>query len=135
MVLVLALVIPSGMRMVSAAERSQRESESIYLSTSLARSIVEQVLADVYASDRFGPAALDDVAVYLDDPDTGLRARVSWLFANPATQGMSFDLTVGDVGENPAPAGMRLITVTVETQTMRLGTRRMPCEFLVRGGS
>ncbi|MFT5424315.1 MAG: type II secretory pathway pseudopilin PulG [Phycisphaerales bacterium] len=133
-VLVLALTIPSGMRMVSAAERAQGESEAIYTATTLAGSIAEQVLADVHASDRFGPAALDDLATYLDDPGTGLRARVAWLLASPATQGMSFDLTVGDVGVSPAPAGLRLVTVTVQTQTMRLGTRRMPCEFLVRGG-
>ena len=132
-VLVLALTIPSGMRMVSAAERAQRESEVIYTAMTLAGALSEQVLADVYASDRFGPAALDDSSTYLDDPDTGLRARVDWLFENPATEGMRFDLTIGDVGVSPAPAGMRLVTVTVESQTMRLGTRRMPCEFLVGG--
>jgi len=132
-VLVLALTIPSGMRMVSAAERAQRESEAIYTATTLAGSISEQVLADVYGSGRHGPGVLDDAATYLDDPGEGLRARVAWLFENPATEGMSFDLTIGDVGVSPAPAGMRLVTVTVETRTMRLGIRRMPCEFLVGG--
>ncbi|MFG0305218.1 MAG: hypothetical protein ACF8Q5_03270 [Phycisphaerales bacterium JB040] len=131
-VVVLGVTIPAGMRLVGAADRAQRESESSLIAVSVARSIAEQVLADVNASGRFGPDALADPATYLDDPAEGLHARTAWLLDSDPGTGMTAQVTIGEVGAGTEP-GFRRVTIVVGYSAVWGADRDVRFEIDVRG--
>lgn len=134
-VLVLAVTVPAGMRMIRSSERSQQEAERVLAATTIASSVAEQIVADVEAIERFGPGAFDDKATYLNDPTDGLLARTAWLLDSPTTQDMSLEIVIGEPDQVPAPAGFRAITITVVIPSLWQGERRMPLQLLVRASS
>jgi len=131
-VIVLSVTVPAGMRLVGSAERSQRESELSATAVSVARSLAEQVLADVNASDRFGPEALADASTYLDDPSEGLHARTAWLFASEPASLMTPEVTIGGLGAGTEP-GFRRIVIVIRYATHWGAARDFRCELDVRG--
>ena len=131
-VIVLAVTVPAGMRLVGSADRAQREAELSMTAVTLARSVAEQVLADVNASERFGPEFLGDASTYLDDPAEGLYARTEWLFAGGLAAGMDLTVTIGGLGAGTEP-GFRRVTIAVRYTPYWGSPRDIECELDVRG--
>lgn len=131
-VIVLSVTVPAGMRLVGSAERAQRESEFSATAVSVARSLAEQILADVNASERFGPAALGDASVYLDDASEGLYARTAWLFSAEPGASMTPEVTIGGLGVGTEP-GFRRIEIEIRYTAHWGATREFRCELDVRG--
>lgn len=117
--MVLALTVPPAVAMLSEVGRGQADAVQAARATTLAQSLLEQVVADTMSDDAaFGFAGLDDAAAY----ESGLRTRLAGVVVPAETAGLSWGIVIGPlVSASGSATGdtaqdvFRLVTVTVET--------------------
>lgn len=97
-VVVLALAVPAGMRMLAEAGEVRRQGAQTARAVTLGGAVLEQVLADVHAP-TIGFDALADSAAYLSTPATGLYDRLDAVAGEYAALGISYTVEIGDLAD------------------------------------
>jgi len=97
-VVVLALAVPAGMRMLAEAGEARRQGAQTARATTLATGVIEQVIADVN-SPTIGFDALADDATYLSTPSTGLYARLAGIASPYSTLGITYEVEIGELSD------------------------------------
>jgi len=137
-VAILAIAVPPSVAMLADAAQVRAASASAERAMWLAGAVLETVAADnASAHDDFGFDAFDDAAAYLNDPTTGLHARLDEIASWAADAGMSYTVTIGPlVGPSGVPTGdaaadvFRPVTVEA-TWTGARGVRTLALSRLV----
>lgn len=139
MIVVVALLVPPSVSMLSQAQAMRVDATQSTRATILARSVMEQVLADVSSpSASLGMAALASSSTYLDAPTTGLRARLADVSAAYQTLGHSWSLTIGapvsvsgSADADSARNIYRTVQVSVTWNSARSGPRTYALSTIV----
>lgn len=97
-VVVLALAVPAGMRMLAEAGEVRRQGAQTTRATTLACAVLEQVTADVH-SPSIGFDALADDATYLSTPTTGLYDRLDAISSVYDDLGITYTVEIGDLSD------------------------------------
>ena len=137
--IVLSVAVPATLALVHDATVVRAESAMSTRASWLGSMLCEQILADVAsASPELGMTALEDDRVYLDDPDTGLFARLGSAMQDYVDQGLEAAVQIGPlVSQSLSPTGeadqdiYREVVVTVSWNTVRGEERTAPITFLV----
>ncbi len=140
-VLVLSLTVPAAVVWVSDLADRRSDATQVVRASLLAQSVMEQVLADVSStSPGLGPAALSDLAQYLEAPGAGLRHRIDPVSRHAADAGINFDLRIsplvnaaGVVDASAANNRYRIVTVETTFTSARGTVSRIEVLSLVPG--
>jgi len=118
LVIVTGIAVPPLVRVATAGSAATVSERRAVRAAWLASAVIEQVAADVASGDAsLGLAAMDKPA-YLDDPASGLYARLDSTAS--ALAGMTYGVTIGPVVDASGagvdtgdPEATRLVTVEV----------------------
>lgn len=92
-VLVLAISIPPTISWMSETSARQADAINLTRATTLASTVLEQVLADGRSSAAgLGFSAFNDTSAYLDAPTVGLRARLSSTTSLYTSMGFTYEV-------------------------------------------
>lgn len=133
MVLVLAICVPPTLTWMQSCAERREDAVRLVRATTLAQTVMEQVLCDASNTD-VGSAA----AAYLDAPTTGLRARLAGVASLYTNAGYSYDVTFGDLCDAALTVTgvvtadlYRPVTVTVTYTSARGATVNIPVSGVV----
>ncbi|MEM8835305.1 MAG: type II secretion system protein [Planctomycetota bacterium] len=138
-IVVLAIVMPVAMTMLGDASIDRARAEQITRASWMLSAASEQILADA-SSDApgFGMGAFEDPAVYLDDPVSGLHARLDTVLTPYTSRGKTLSVTIGALvsaqGVETDDASLdlyRLVTVRVSWIDLRGDAQVMELPLLL----
>lgn len=138
-VVVVAVAVPPSMMWLDEAVTRRFDAASINRATMLGSAVLETVLADSASNAAgLGFAALASPATYLDTAGTGLRARMSTVFAAYQAVGMSYNVAIGELISSSGVANadatqnvFREITVDVTYPSAAGGTQTLSLSCVV----
>ncbi len=138
-VVVLALAVPPVLNLMDSASAGRVNAINTTRATCLSTAVLETVLADLTSTDSsLGFDALADSAAYLDEPTTGLYARLAPIMASYTDVGLTYTVEIGplvsangvvsgDTGENI----FRVVTVNVGFVSANSASFVMPVSIMV----
>lgn len=138
-VLLLAVAVPPAVEALQSAGDHRVDSVSATRAVLLATMVLETVIADnASAEPGLGFAAFEDPQVYLNDPVTGLYARLADHAEPHARSGLGFSVEIGPLVSTsgaPSPEAheniFRTITVRVRLPSGGGPERVMPVSVMV----
>ena len=138
-VLALGISIPTTLVWLSDANDRRADSVTQTRATALATLVMEHVLADVSSKvSGLGFTALDNAAVYVDDPSEGLRVRLSPMTSLYTGMGISYSVDIGGLVDKAGAASgdatqdlFRLVTVTVSFTDSEGAARNLELQSMV----
>ncbi|GJM18835.1 MAG: hypothetical protein DHS20C14_10480 [Phycisphaeraceae bacterium] len=99
-VLVLAIAVPVGMRMITESNEVRRQSADTARAITLTAGVLEHITADSNASSGgLGFSAFDDSSAYLTTATTGLYDRLATMTAPYSTDGITYDVVIGPLAD------------------------------------
>ena len=125
MVTVMGLIVPPSISILSESTATTTDALTLTRAVNLSSTVLEHVIADVSSTATgLGFSALDDPALYLDEPDLGLRDRIA-PSTDPYTQvALTYSLTVSKLVDQTATVNtdpnlnvFRVLTVNVTAPT------------------
>ena len=119
-VVILALTVPVSVMFLEQRTSERRDALQYTRANTLARSVLENVLADVSSKDSgLGYSKLASSSTYLDSPTTGLYARLDPMISMYGDMGIRCAVTIGSesaangvVSGTAANNVFRTVTVT-----------------------
>jgi hypothetical protein len=124
-VTMLAVAVPVTVSWMQSVAGDRADATNSLRASILATSIAEQIISDA-ASDVIGMEALEHPAIYVDQPVTGLRARLGDALSIYEGAGFSYTVAIGPlVGPEGRPTGevlldaSRVVTITVRYPSSR----------------
>ncbi|MCR9076521.1 MAG: prepilin-type N-terminal cleavage/methylation domain-containing protein [bacterium] len=138
-IIVLAIAVPPTLNMMESAGAGRVDAINTTRATLLATSVLETVTADVNSEAAgLGFDALGDAATYLNDPGSGLYARLETSLAAYTDAGLSYSVDIGGlVAADGNPSGdaddniFREVTVRVSFNAASSASYQVPFRTMV----
>ena len=138
-IIVLAIAVPPTLNMMESAGAGRVDAINTTRATLLATSVLETVTADVNSEAAgLGFDALGDAATYLNDPGSGLYARLETSLAAYTDAGLSYSVDIGGlVAADGNPSGdaddniFREVTVRVSFSAASSASYQVPFRTMV----
>jgi hypothetical protein len=136
-VTMLAVAVPVTVSWMQSVAGDRADATSSLRASVLATSIAEQIIADA-SSDAIGMDAMEDPSAYIDQPLTGLRARLESTLQLYVDAGFTYGISIGPlVGPEGLPTGeevldaSRVVTITVRYPSSRTEALELVLEIMV----